>query len=345
MKKMIVWFLKAAVAGGLALLIASAFCLFYYNPGVHVTNKTGVTDYVWHSNTFAGTMREGIAWNRTDENGFYNENAVDKNMDILVMGSSQMEGHNVSTERNTASVLGALTDKTTYNIGTSGHSFLYCVKNLETALSVMEPTEYVIIETGSVKFKEAEINECLSGEMESLLSHDSGLLFHLQKIPYLKLVYAQLQSWDGVKNEKVAPAEPTEQKIEEESVTVVDPLILEAYDRLAKEISDTCREKNVRPIVFYHPHLTPNADGTVSVDHDEAFLEAFASACRANGVLFADMTEDFFDMYDEEQRLPHGFCNTAVGTGHLNRYGHEVIAERLADIISADSGAKEGNSQ
>lgn len=84
--KTIQWFLKTIVAGILALVIASVVCLIYYNPGIHITNKTGATDYIWQSNYFASKMTEGIAWNRTDKNGFYNETSdTDKNMNILIM--------------------------------------------------------------------------------------------------------------------------------------------------------------------------------------------------------------------------------------------------------------------
>lgn len=332
MKNTIKWFLKAFVAGILAVLVASAVCLIYYNPGIHVTNPSGATDYVWQSNRFTGGMTEGIAWGYTDKNGFYNETDTDKNMDLLVMGSSQMEGTNVFPTQNTAWLLGEFTDKSTYNIGTSGHDFLVCVKNLEAALTEMQPTEYVIIEIGTPKYSVNTIEECLSGKLGNIPSYDSGLLFHMQKIPYLKLVYAQLKSWDGVGNNN-APSTQTDKP-----TTVIEPSLTEAYGRLLGKVSEICAAHGVQPIIVYHPHLQVNADGTVVPDHDETYLEVFASACADNGVLFVDMTEDFLQMYETEHLLPHGFCNTAVGVGHLNRHGHRAIAERLAEVISAHEG-------
>ena len=332
MKNTIKWFLKAIAAGVLALLVASAACLIYYNPGIHVTNPSGVTDYVWQSNSFSGTMTEGIAWNRTDKNGFYNETTTDKNMNVLLMGSSQMEGTNVFPKQNAAWLLGEYTGKTTYNIGTSGHDLLVCVKNLKTALTVMQPTEYVVIEIGTPKYSEKAIEDCLSGKMANIPSYDSGLLFHLQKIPYLKLVYAQLASWDGVGGNNAPSAQTNSPS------TTIEASLMEAYEQLTAEISRICVDYGVQPVIVYHPHLSVNADGTVALDHDEAYLDAFASACQANEVLFVDMTEDFLQMYHTEYVLPHGFCNTAVGVGHLNQHGHKAIAERLAEVISANEG-------
>ena len=47
------------------------------------------------------------------------------------------------------------------------------------------------------------------------------------------------------------------------------------------------------------------------------------------------MSEDFFDMYNRSHTLPYGFSNTEVATGHLNIYGHEAIASKLQEIITA----------
>ena len=59
--------------------------------------------------------------------------------------------------------------------------------------------------------------------------------------------------------------------------------------------------------------------------------------CEKNNIIFIDMSDDFLKMYEEENVLPNGFCNTAVGFGHLNKYGHTAIARRLAEVIESDS--------
>lgn len=327
MKKKFSWFVKVFIAGVLALLIASAICLLYYNPGIHITDKTGTTDYVWQKNRFASTMTEGIAWNRTDKNGYYNEVSSDENIDILLMGSSHMEGVNVFPKQKTSWLLGELTDQSVYNVGISGHDLLACVKNLDTALSNMQPTEYVIIETGTTTFTAESINECISGNMLDIPSYDSGLLFHLQKIPYLKLLYAQLKSWTNLNNN-----EPVVQA-NEESNSNNNKELINAYNQLIQHIYAVCNAHHVQPIIFYHPHLNVSDNGTASATLD-ASLELFQSACQTNEVLFIDMTEDFINMYNEKNVLPHGFCNTAIGVGHLNKFGHEAISERLAETIS-----------
>ena len=332
--RIIRWLAKALIAGILALAIACVVCLVYYNPGIHTTNQTGATDYVWQSNSFSSTMTEGIAWNRTDKNGFYNTVCVDKQMDILLMGSSQMEGANVFPQQKVSSLLGEMTGQTVYNLGISGHNLLTYTKNLESALTVMQPTKYVLFEIGTTAYDEDDINACLSGEMANLPSYDSGLMFHLQKIPYFKLLYTQIKSWDGV------ASDDTNQDDQEGSGDN-DVISTDAYMQLVKRIHDVCADHKVKPIIFYHPHMRVAEDGSAIALVDDVSLTALQSACQANDVTFVNVTDDFLAMYREDHVLPRGFCNTAVGVGHLNKNGHKRIAEKLAETLAEDSQVAE----
>ena len=37
--------------------------------------------------------------------------------------------------------------------------------------------------------------------------------------------------------------------------------------------------------------------------------------------------------YNQNYILPHGFINSSIGNGHLNKYGHKMLAEELYKII------------
>ena len=63
------------------------------------------------------------------------------------------------------------------------------------------------------------------------------------------------------------------------------------------------------------------------------FRMSFAELCADENIIFIDMTEEFVSLYEEQHILAHGFVNTTVGRGHLNRYGHASIAKRLAEVI------------
>lgn len=93
-------------------------------------------------------------------------------------------------------------------------------------------------------------------------------------------------------------------------------------------------KQKVKLIIFYHPVSEIDADGNYVDNTQTEYLDAFTNACNEYGIVFVDMTNDFRKMYERDAVLPHGFNNTAIGTGHLNKYGHETIAQRLAYVIN-----------
>ncbi len=192
------WMLKAAVAGLLALSLSCMVCLAYSNTGSHITSTTGATDYVWQASSFTANMTEGIAWKRVDTNGYLsNGGTATEFVDILLMGSSHMEARQVADHKTVCGLLNTALKLRTYNIGTSGHTLLRCVKNLEAALAEYSPSSYVIIETSTTEFSTEEILAALDGTMTSIVSYDSGLIYYLQQIPYFKLAYEKIKSRGG----------------------------------------------------------------------------------------------------------------------------------------------------
>ena len=123
MKKILPWLIKAVAAGLAALLLLNIWCYFYFNVPVHYTNETGATEYKWESHKFYRKGTEGFAFGRTNNDGFTNLSDYEpgQEIEILLMGSSHMEGMNVPQEDNTANLLNLLFEgeKYTYNIGTS----------------------------------------------------------------------------------------------------------------------------------------------------------------------------------------------------------------------------------
>ena len=102
-------------------------------------------------------------------------------------------------------------------------------------------------------------------------------------------------------------------------------------------ICDDVEDTGITPIIMYHPSETLSEDGSVRYKTNIDDLKMFAKTCEDLGIIFVDMTPDFERLYEEEHILAHGFINTAVGTGHLNKYGHKAIAERLAEVIGGEN--------
>ncbi|MDR2376668.1 MAG: hypothetical protein LBD96_09560 [Treponema sp.] len=103
---------KFIAAGTVAFLLLNILCLFYYNVPGHVSGKTGATDYVYPGHTYYSQMTEGFGYGRMNNEGYNNiDDYVSQKIDILLMGSSHIEGMNVKQKQTTASILNTLSKR------------------------------------------------------------------------------------------------------------------------------------------------------------------------------------------------------------------------------------------
>lgn len=329
MKTILKWFGKAFLAGCLALVSMTAFCLIYYNLPAYSPNESGATDYKWVPNTFYSRLTEGTAHGRTNNEGFLNAYDYEEGMkiDTLVMGSSHMEGYQVALSDSVSGRLDKLMeDKNVYNIGISGHSFLVCCSNFKAALERYRPSEYVIIETGKLNFTSDDLDSVLDGTFPEMSNHSGGILGLLSRNQYFRLVYAQLKGFMGQTAEDIGDVTAaTGQESIESSYKL---------DQVLSRLGTIASEFETEIIIFYHPSTQINTDGSLLLPDDAEARAEFSNLCAKNGITFLDMTERFQYEYDTNHILPHGFINSTVGSGHLNKYGHEMIADELYKIIS-----------
>jgi hypothetical protein len=240
-----------------------------------------------------------------------------------------MEAVNVSMTENTGFVLSELLrDKSIYNIGVSGHTIYTCVQNIKYAVDYYNPSEYILLETSSINLDLESINQVVDESFPEIPSYDSGIMYSVQKkLPVVKSIYKALDDWRSTDSVTVEASE-------EVNIDYSSQEYMQALDQfLHKASADSASAKL---IIFYHPTTKIDEEGNLISTTDSEALAAFQQACDDNGIIFVDMTEDFERLYNEEHILAHGFINTAVGEGHLNKYGHRVIAERLAQVIGGE---------
>lgn len=310
-----------------ALCILNVMCMIYYNIPRHTTNQTGTTDYIWESNFVYSRGIEGFSNGITNNEGFNNLFDYEgQELDILIMGSSQMEAFNVQQDQSTASLLNDFyNEDVVYNIGVSGHDFYTIVGNVEEALSTYTPSEYLIIEIGTLNYDKELLQSVIDNTYTELASYDSGIIYELQGIPYLRLLYSQVSSYlAGTASDEIVAEDSSAQNSGGYS---------EELEIILSELNLLCSEYDVTPIIFYQTKLILNEDGTVTTNTDADDLELFKTACEKNNIVFVDMTETFIEGYTTDYILPHGFANTTIGTGHLNKYGHEMIANKLIQVM------------
>jgi len=324
MKKFIKWFAKAVVSGILAFAILTGFCFLYYNVPVHSTTTDGATDYSWEKNKFYSRGTEGFAIGKTNNEGYVNtfDYKEGTEVDVLIMGSSHMEGYNVPMSDSTAGRLTKMmSDDVVYNIAVSQHTFINCADNLEAAVEKYKPSKYVIIEALELYYSDEKIQDVLDSNVEELESHSGGIIGLLQKNQFFRLMYSQLKGF--LRNQK-----------EEQILTSYKPRInIDLYNKMLSELSETANKYGAKLIVLHQNNLILNDNGNLTPSIDDVDRNSFKTVCENNGVDFVDMTDIFIENYNKTHILPHGFTNTSVESGHLNKHGHKLVADTLYNLI------------
>ena len=332
-KKCIIYLLKVVSAALVAFIILNALCVFYYNIPAHCVSKTHSTNHIWQQGKFYSRATEGFASGVIDANGFNNLQTYEKGeIDLLMMGSSHMEAFNVAQDKNTVVLLNEKfkndkLDMNAYNIGVSGHHFLICLNNLNNAIDEFAPRKYVVIETGYVVPDATTINQMLNGTLTPDSSSSSVIIDFLKRIPYLRLLYAQIKN-TVTNNKNEVPV----QSNQDSEVNKTE--LYENLGKLIKQSTKKCQDAGVQVIIFYNCEISIDEQGKVKDRVDLDDVNAFKEACDKNDVIFVDMYDAFASMYEKTKKLPRGFANTQAGAGHINEVGHQVIADEIYAIIN-----------
>ena len=325
---------KVLLSGVLAFAVLTACCVLYYNLPVHYICEDGVSDYRWEHHKFYSTWKEGFAWGRTNNEGYMNSFDYTPKMpvDVLILGSSHMEARYVAQNKSTAALLNEwMPEKTVYNLGLSSHAFLTCASNLEAALEKYAPADCVM-ETSTLAFSNQDLQLTINGELPEVDSRSEGILALLQSNQYIRLAYKQIAYFFGsLPWEKNNDAQDAAVPAAEDASSNEELL-----GTLLAKMSQTASDKGARLIILYHPSTKIDAGGNLVMGENEGDAGWFAEQCEENGIVFLDMTERFRTAYEEDFTLPHGFSNTTVGSGHLNKAGHEMIAQELYQILTGE---------
>ena len=267
---------RTVLAGLTALAILCVLILGYYYIPLRENNSKQNTDYVWAKNTPWVSLIEGVSFGMTDADGFINKDVVE-NPDILLLGSSHIESMNVLQSENMCALLNDKFDGkySAYNMGISGHTIYKVVQYLNATLNIYQNApKYVIIETGDVALTDVAVQQALSGEVKKTKVVDTGLLYQMQKVPYFRMMYHQLDTGmlDVLTDKKKANNATTNAKPEAVKKVEIDE---KPYDEMLGYLQKLEKEYDTQIIVMFHPFETINADGSISFAQAE-YAEIFS---------------------------------------------------------------------
>lgn len=340
--------IKMAAAAIIGLALLDLFCAWYYNPADYVQDEAWATDVVRRPGAFTSRANEGFSSWTIDENGYVNREVPGEDgVFVLMMGSSHAEGLYVQPGEDVSSQLAEKlresgVDGFVYNIGMSGHDLTRNVFNLDRALTRFAPTGYVVIETRTVRHTADQVYSVLNGSLWRTEATEVVLGEWFSGRPLVRTIVRQLLNLR--ENEPAAGEEMTEAA----EPVQLDPQVLqswmEAYEEAMTELMQMVRDAadahGVTPIVYYHPPMWLQEDGTVSPNTYDGTLEIYERACERAGVYFLDLTDAFLEAYETERILPHGFINTKPEYGHLNAGGSRIAAEAICAKILELEAAK-----
>ena len=307
----------------------------------------GATDLRFPPYSNYATLIEGFSHGNFNNEGYNNlfnyENGM--SIDILLMGTSHMQGCNVMPQENAANKLISLSGKKVYNIGMGTHFFPICVRNLPPAIKKYKPSQYVVIESTLVNFSEQELNNMLSFDVPKVtynisLGENVGVFrtFYrkyirdgLQNISkaFTSLYLIKRNVFLHIRNFLVSNY-PSEQQEKELPYVPTNPILL---SQILKQMSETVKDAGAKLIIAYHPSVALNKDGSLKIEGNPEDVKIFAEACEQNGIYFIDMSERFLSEYEKNYTLPNGFFNTSIGMGHLNKNGHRMFAEEIYKLM------------
>lgn len=327
-RQLLHWLFAAAAA----VLLCNALLYFYHHPTVWIDRSGSATNGILRPTATFLVGTEGRGIHHVDSRGYLNAALPLAEEYTIVVGSSFVQGKEVNAgERFVDLMNDALApsgqELAVYSVAQDGFYFPQIVKCFQALVEEFPGAETIIIETNLTDFSAEEYGDALDQHtldvtqtgahiMEEMSFLQRLSLYVKEALPILNLGKVQLTamfSGDSESTGETVPAEPAEAALNE------------ALARIRSQFDG-------RLIIFYHPDVAIQADGTMTVLTEQT-TEMFRRACERSGIEFLDISDVYLHAYRKDHTVPCGFSNTTMGSGHLNEDGHRLCAEMLIEAL------------
>ncbi len=315
------------LAGILAFIAINIIIIPYYHfvPGIPMDRNA--TGQIYYPGSTYLSAAEGYRKDVFDVNGYVND-AKNAGYDeyTLVMGSSHTMGKVVKKGLNFCEILDEQYGIPTYNMAMDGHLYPDYVKGFDAALKQFDKSSAIVLEVNMTKYDIDVLRDALIQREYDPAYEGSNLVNGMSSTDKLK---SQVKAWLPFKllvKQKIDAAGAVSKELNTGTE--------EEYLAAVNDTMKLMREKYDKPIIIlYHPDLTLDKEGNIVYTEDEASKQAFIKAAADNDIVFEDISDEFTADYLATDKLPYGFMNTAMGTGHINEEGHRIIAEKLKELL------------
>ena len=343
-KQTVKYILKAFGACLLVFFLANTLMFVYNRQPGWIERSHGATTSIWSPGTYIVQGQEGYGIHKVDPNGYLNEGTLADDNYVLVVGSSQTEGKEVKAGERYCDILNSAlqkeegkekSDLLVYNVSMDANYLPKMISGFTALISEFPNSSCIVLEIGTTDYTgdelqrmliQREYNEAETGEkIRQVLSEKEQLkLLIKEAFPLLNHVKSQYKALEAVNSHSDLTKEETGCKN------------MELYAKQLKEVFEMLDNLYDGQIIFlYHPTMEITNEGLTAVY--EQTTEQFKQLCDGSGFLFVDMTQTFLKAYETDYIVPYGFGNTTLGTGHLNKYGHKMIAESLYQVMTKNN--------
>ena len=335
--------IKIGAAFVAAFLLVNGLCFGLSRLPKAFMRSANVTEMVWNPGTTMINSTEGIGVYSIDKHGFLNTSTPEEHESyILVLGASHTEGKEVPEGQRYTDLLNeylesANRDCFVYNMGMDAHFFDKLIAGFSAAVQEFPEAERIVLEVSELNFSKEELEKALEerpyveNQQASSLQENSSRVENIKGlvkecVPFFNIAKKQfatkkvdLSSAFGLNKWTDLFAK------EKEAETLTEAEYYEAFRRMTDLLRGSF-EKEI--IILYHPSLELTYDGELRCDYPDNF-DAFRTACMESGLTFCDVGDAYISAWQEEYTVPRGFHNTEMGYGHINKYGHRIIADEL----------------
>ncbi len=332
------WWLTAIIC---SIFILNLLTFTFYHPFHELKRTGGSTPGVMVPHQWGLYGTEGWAIHTIDSYGYPNPDLPRAQSYYCVTGTSHTEGFHVMNGERFCDILNKrMGDEHSlmfYNVAHSGYMFDDIVRHFSGLTGEFPDMDGVIMEITSTKYSPDVLYRAMSQNgfdnssdtSEALLSNltlrNKALITIKDYFPLLRLLSLQLETY----NNKKTASDSTDTES-----TIQGTIDLKEYKAALEQVFDLIRSEYTGEIIIvYHPEMAINYDGSLYMPAFDS-TPVFKEVCDEYRVGFIDMTTDFEEAYYVHHRAPYGFMNTALMSGHINKYGNALIADRLYSYLS-----------
>lgn len=326
--------LKFFIAFLAATALANGLCYFYFSPPIQIPNPEGFTAIKLAPSNHNTNRVEGYCNMTIDENGFNNNvNFPYRDARAIFLGSSQMEGENVNpTENYVARLNAAMPNLQGYNLGVSSTTFVTNFVRIPALVEKFPKSEIVVFEiNGMPRMNELiKMRDELAGgqipEGYNISWKTNNPIMHLaSNLPIFRLIWYKYKTLDP-KNTAITKGSVANESSSFDAST---------YETILREVltlgKSRAGSRNI--LIFSIDRLQQHPDGSVEIEYGNGEAAIFAKVTAELGIDYVSTGEAFLADYNNRHNFPCGFYNTKPNVGHLNKYGHETIANELAPVV------------